>query len=133
MANSPTWVPVVALALTGADGRLLLQQRPMAKHHGGLWEFPGGKVQNGENPRAALVREIAEELGIGLDPEALFPALAADEGMGNPVVLILYTAREWQGDPAGLEGQHWGWFTRAEASALTLAPMDRDLLARLPL
>lgn len=133
MTNFPTWLPVVALALTDAEGRLLLQQRPAEKHHGGLWEFPGGKVENGENPRDSLVREIAEELGLQLDPAQLSPALVADELASGPVVLILYTATVFAGVPQGLEGQQWGWFTRAEAARLPLAPMDRDLLHRLAL
>jgi len=131
MAKIPTWLPVVALALCDAQGRLLLQRRPPGKHHGGLWEFPGGKVQVDEIPRIALVREIAEELGIALDPAQLRPALMADEGTAPAVVIFLYTASQWQGEPCGLEGQTWGWFTAAEAATLALAPMDRDLLARL--
>ena len=130
MADFPTWMPVVALALTDAAGRLLLQQRPLGKHHGGLWEFPGGKVQANENPREALAREIVEELGLVIDPAHLSPALVADEAGRSAVVLILYTAICWQGEPAGLEGQEWGWFSSDEAAVLPLAPMDRDLLAR---
>jgi 8-oxo-dGTP diphosphatase len=131
MAKIPTWTPVVALALTNAEGRLLLQQRPSGKHHAGLWEFPGGKVETGEIPRFALVREIAEELGLKIDPSNLSPALFTDETVDRAIVLILYTASKWLGNPEGMEGQNWGWFTRAEAEALPLAPMDRDLLARL--
>ena len=131
MTNIPTWTPVVALALTDAGGRLLLQQRPLGKHHGGLWEFPGGKVETVENPRFALVREIAEELGLTIDPADLSPALITDEAGDRVIVLFLYTASKWSGDPEGREGQEWGWFTRAEAEALPLAPLDRDLLARL--
>jgi 8-oxo-dGTP diphosphatase len=130
MADFPTWMPVVALALTDAAGRLLLQQRPLGKHHGGLWEFPGGKVQPFEHPREAVVREIAEELGLVIERAHLLPALVADEAGQSAVVLILYTAIRWQGEPAGLEGQEWGWFSAAEAAGLPLAPMDRDLLAR---
>jgi len=133
MADFPTWIPVVAVALTDPDGRLLLQQRPVGKHHAGLWEFPGGKVQAHENPRFALVREIAEELGLALDPADLHPALVADEPGAGTVVLILYTATRWSGEPMGLEGQEWGWFTAERAAELPLAPMDRDLFARLSL
>ncbi len=64
MTEIPTWLPVVALALERADGRILMQRRPPGKAHGGLWEFPGGKVEAGESPRAALVREVNEELAI---------------------------------------------------------------------
>ena len=131
MQSIPTWLPVVALALRDPQGRLLLQQRPAHKHHGGLWEFPGGKVESGESPRVALCREIAEELAITLDPGWLEPALLADEGAGGAVVLFLYTATRWQGDVAGLEGQQWGWFTHEQARALPMPPMDRHLVERL--
>ena len=133
MAEIPTWIPVVALALADGKGRLLLQQRLPGKHHAGLWEFPGGKVQTRENPRFALVREIAEELGLMVDPVDLSPTLVADEPGEGAVVLFLYTATRWRGGPVGLEGQPWGWFTQAEAATLPLAPMDRDLLSRMSL
>ena len=90
-------------------------------------------MQTRENPRFALVREIAEELGLMVDPVDLSPTLVADEPGEGAVVLFLYTATRWHGDPVGLEGQPWGWFTQAEAAALPLAPMDRDLLSRMSL
>ena len=129
----PAWTPVVAIALFDDAGRLLLQQRPADKHHGGLWEFPGGKVDAGEAPREALVREMAEELAIEVRPSDCAAVLLAEEaGEGQaPVVLMLYRATRWRGTPEGLEGQHWGWFTREEALALPLAPMDRDLVKRI--
>ena len=135
MEDIPTWLPVVALALRDSGGRVLLQQRLPHKHHGGLWEFPGGKVETGENPRVALVREIAEELGIKMETTALAPLLLADEaggeGGGTGVVLLLYTCRDWAGTIAGMDGQAWGWFSLEDAMQLPLAPMDRDLLLRL--
>ncbi len=131
MQKIPTWILVVAVALLDQNGRILLQQRPEGKHHGGLWEFPGGKVESGEIPQVALVREIAEELGIALDPAALLPFAFAEEG-GNPaIVLNLYTCRSHKGEPVGHEGQAWGWFDPAEAAQLALAPMDRRLLQQL--
>lgn len=131
MANFPTWLPVVALAVHDRRERLLLQQRPAARHHGGLWEFPGGKVEIGETPRAALVREIVEELGIILDPVLLEPGPFA-EARGEPhIVLFLYTSRQSGLHPKALDGQEWGWFSRSEAAALALAPMDRVLLQKL--
>ena len=133
MANFPTWTPVVALALTDSEGRLLLQQRPAGKHHAGLWEFPGGKVETLENPRFALVREIGEELGLEVDPADLSPALVADDMGERAIVLFLYTAAKWRGNPEGKEGQEWGWFTSEDAAKLQLAPMDHDLLSRLSL
>lgn len=131
MKNIPTWILVVAVALFDQEGRLLLQQRPSGKHHAGLWEFPGGKVESEENPRDALVRELVEELGVTLDSTALVPCAFAEE-TGNPaVVLNLYTCRSHRGNPLGNEGQQWGWFDLAEATQLPLAPMDRRLLRQL--
>jgi len=127
----PTWMAVVALALIDESGRVLLAQRLAGKRHGGAWEFPGGKVEGAETPRAALAREISEELALTLDPATLQPALLAEEAGTPPIVMFLYTARSWIGNPQGLDGQNWGWFSPAEASALELAPMDRDLLSRL--
>jgi 8-oxo-dGTP diphosphatase len=122
---------VVALALQGTDGRFLLQQRPLEKHHGGLWEFPGGKVEKGEFPRFALCREIREELAIAVDPACLQPALIEDDSSSAAIVLILYTATSWLGEIAPLEGQQWGWFTLDEMAQLPLAPMDRSFATRL--
>lgn len=131
MESIPTWLPVVALGLVDGEGRVLLQRRPLHKQHGGLWEFPGGKVESAETPRLALVREIAEELGIELETTALRPSLFTDEGGASGIVLFLYTCSAWRGEICGLEGQEWGWFTRAEALTLPKPPMDADLLARL--
>ena len=130
MQNNPTWILVVALALFDAEGRLLLQQRPTGKHHGGMWEFPGGKVEASEKPANALVREIAEELALVIDPVQLEQAFFAEEGSDPAVVLNLYTSRQQVGVPQSLEGQAWGWFALAEAVGLRLAPMDRKLLSR---
>ncbi|WP_277750405.1 (deoxy)nucleoside triphosphate pyrophosphohydrolase [Croceibacterium ferulae] len=116
---------VVALCLEGADGRLLLARRPDGKHHGGLWEFPGGKVEPGETPRGALAREIAEELAIRIDPAALVPLTFAED---DRLVLLLFGALAAEGQVTGLEGQEWGWFTRDAAARLPLAPLDRQML-----
>ncbi|MBH5322821.1 NUDIX domain-containing protein [Aurantiacibacter sediminis] len=129
--NIPTWLPVVALALRDGAGRLLLQQRAADKHHGGLWEFPGGKVEVSEKPRLALVREIDEELGLVLDPDRLEPAGFAEEEGARHIVLFLYSANSPNAEPVAMDGQQWGWFQLDEASQLPLAPMDRELLARL--
>ena len=131
MASNPTWIPVVAAVLRDQAGRVLLQQRPAGKHHGGLWELPGGKVESCENPRLALVREIAEELGILIETGDLSPAGFADEASAGTIVLFLYNCRCWRGEVQALEGQKWGWFTPAEAAMLPLAPMDADLLHRI--
>ncbi len=134
MKNIPTTIWVVAAALRDAAGRLLLQQRPPDKHHGGLWEFPGGKVEIEEIPRLALQRELLEELGIEIDAAALAPAAFVEQTCdpGRPaLVLLLYNAPRWRGEPQAHEGQAFGWFTPAEAAALDLAPLDRALLAAL--
>lgn len=131
MEKNPTWIAVVALALFDQSGRVLLQQRPERSHHGGLWEFPGGKVESKENPKAALVREIAEELAIALDPEQLEPAGFAEEVGDHEIVLLLYTSRQIGVSPAAQDGQEWGWFTLPEAAQLSLAPMDCTLLGQI--
>ncbi len=131
MEKNPTSLLVVAAAIRDRDGRLLLQQAQPGKPHAGLWEFPGGKVETGENPRFALRREIGEELGLTLDPGAIAPAGFADDrgDSAQPaVVLILYDCPAWTGEPQSLEGQAWGWFTTAEASAMPMAAIDRALL-----
>ncbi len=135
MAKIPTAMLVVAVALKRSDGRILMQQRPPGKAHAGLWEFPGGKVEPGETPRAALVREVDEELAVALDPAALEPACFADGPAGDgrsAIVILLYTARAWTGQPRAMEGGTCAWFTRAEIAALAMPPLDYALLARLP-
>ena len=134
MEKKPTFILVVAAAIYDGEGRLLLQQALPGKSHAGQWEFPGGKVENGETPRFALCREIAEELGIELSEDALQPAGFAEEPAGHghrAIVLLLYTSCKWQGEPHPNEGQRWGWFTPDEALELPLAAMDRALLERL--
>lgn len=131
MAKNPTSLLVVAALIRDSGGRLLLQQALPGKPHAGQWEFPGGKVESGENPRFALRREIAEELGLAVHVEAMSPAGFADEGDddGRPaIVLILYDCREWLGEPQSREGQAWGWFAPDEAAALPLPRIDRVLL-----
>ena len=125
MAEKPTWLAVVAAAIRDREGRLLLQQALPGKPHAGLWEFPGGKVESGENPRLALRREVAEELGLALDETLMTPAGFADDpgtDAGPALVLILYDCPVWQGRPQSLEGQAWGWFTPNEAASLPMPP-----------
>jgi 8-oxo-dGTP diphosphatase len=94
---------VVAAALVDGEGRVLLQQRAPGRAMAGLWEFPGGKVEAGERPEAALARELEEELGIAVAIGALSPAAFASadspEGTGCHMLLLLYLCREWQGEP----------------------------------
>lgn len=131
MAKIPTWLAVAAAAIRDRDGRFLLQQRAPGKMHAGLWEFPGGKVENGENPRFALRREVTEELALTLETMAMVPAGFAEEAgeTGRPgIVLFLYDCPVWSGEPEAREGQRWGWFSLSEARAMPMPPMDRALL-----
>jgi len=125
---------VVAVALTDGDGRFLLQRRPAGKQHGNLWEFPGGKVEPGETPRVALVREVNEELGIMLDMSAIRPAAFADGAAATHeggIVILLYSCRRWQGKPVATDGATIGWFAPDDAARLAMPPLDIDLLAQL--
>lgn len=133
MEKESTVTLVVAVAMLDHEGRLLLQQRPAGKRHGGMWEFPGGKVEANENPRFSLVREVEEELFVRLNVELLTPAGFAEEPRANgdpAIVMLLYTASAWHGEIEPLEAQRWGWFAPAQATALDLPPMDRALLER---
>ena len=128
------WIAVVAGALQRGDGRWLLHRRPPGKHHAGLWEFPGGKVEAGEMPVEALLRELAEELGITCPADACIPAGFAETAggsAGRALVILLYTIGRWDGAPAALEGGAVGWFTAGEALALPKPPLDILLAGRL--
>ncbi|WP_144097986.1 (deoxy)nucleoside triphosphate pyrophosphohydrolase [Croceicoccus sediminis] len=125
---------VVAAALLDGSGRALMHCRPLDKHHGGLWEFPGGKVDENESPADALCRELHEELGIAVDPGDLDPlsfvAGPPPRGATAPIVILLYTCRRWTGAPHAIEGEGIAWCDRAGCEALDLAPLDRVLLAQ---
>lgn len=130
MQNIPTWQPVVAAALRRTDDRWLMHKRPEHKHHGGLWEFPGGKVDAGEVPVIALIRELSEELGIRVKPQDCISTCFAQEGFQDhekPIVILLYTLTHWDGEPESLEGGKVGWFTPSEALSLDKPPLDIEL------
>jgi 8-oxo-dGTP diphosphatase len=134
MEELPTIMVVVAALIRDRQGRILLQRSLPHKHHAGLWEFPGGKVEAGETPRQGLAREIEEELGLTLEPGQMEPAGFAEEAGGERrpgIVLMLYSCQAWGVEPEGREGQEWGWFTPADAASLPLPPMDRALLSGL--
>lgn len=120
---------VVAAALVDARGRVLMQQRPRSREHGGLWEFPGGKLEPGEGPVAALVRELREELAIAVLSPAFVPlAFAATEGP-RPIVLLLYGCRDWHGKPASQEGAEVAWYDPDALAGLAMPPLDVPLVA----
>ena len=123
---------VVAAALVAPDGRVLLQQRAPGRAMAGLWEFPGGKVEPGERPEPALVRELREELGIEVEAGALAPAAfaSADNG-GRHMLLLLYLCREWRGTPEPLDASALQWVRPAEMAALPMPPADVPLVAAL--
>ncbi|WP_380875001.1 NTP pyrophosphohydrolase [Sphingomonas sp. DBB INV C78] len=120
---------VVAVALVDVDGRVLLQQRPEGKAMAGLWEFPGGKVEQGELPEAALVRELREELGIDVETSCLAPATFASEALGERhLLLLLYACRKWKGTPQALHATALRWVRPLEMHGLPMPPADRPLI-----
>ena len=123
-------IEVVAVALIDRSGRTLLQQRPAGREHGGLWEFPGGKVEPGESAIDGLIREIDEELGVELDPAELV-WLARAEDVDSGLVISLYTCRTWTGIPQCLDAAAIGWFAPDAFAAQPMPPLDRPLAAAL--
>lgn len=120
---------VVAIALVDADGRVLLAQRPAGKQHGGLWEFPGGKVEPGEAPESALVREVAEELGVSISTACIAPATFATVALEDQsLLLLLYVCRKWQGVPRPVEAAALRWARPFEMHALPMPPADRSMI-----
>lgn len=129
-------VLVSAVALVDVDGRVLIAQRPEGKSMAGLWEFPGGKVEAGETPEVALIRELHEELGIDTWQSCLAPLTFASHGYAEFHLLMpLYVCRKWQGTPAAKEHQRLKWIKASELKSypmpeadLPLVPVLRDLL-----
>ena len=133
MKKNPTpALMVVAAALVDAEGRILLQQRAPGRAMAGLWEFPGGKVEEGETPEDALVRELAEELGIEVEDSSLSPACFASAPNGAAhMILLLYICRSWRGEPRALDATALKWARPAEMLASEMPPADRPLIGLL--
>lgn len=125
----PSLLLVAAAALIAPDDRVLLQQRPPDRSLPNLWEFPGGKLEPGESPEQALVRELEEELGVLVDPAALHPTAFASEALGERhLVMLLYVARAWEGSPQALDASAIRWSTIDEMRALDMPPADVPLV-----
>ena len=116
-------IEVAAVALIDENGRVLLQQRRADRQHGGLWEFPGGKLEPGERLVCALLREVEEELGLMLDPADL-TYLAAAEDLAAGIVISLYTCWRWPGSPRCLDAARLGWFGPTDFTQLPMPPLD---------
>ena len=125
-------VLVVAVALVDIDGRVLIAKRPEGKALSGLWEFPGGKVRDGELPETALVRELREELGIDITESCLAPLTFASHVYDDFHLLMpLYVCRVWQGEIKALEGQELKWVRPVRLGDFDMPPADAPLIAML--
>lgn len=123
---------VVAAALVDADGRILVQQRPEGRAMAGLWEFPGGKIEPGETPEAALIRELREELAIDVTAACLAPACFASAPLGDRhLLLLLFACRKWSGIPQPLEASALRWVRVPELHGLEMPPADKPLIGLL--
>jgi 8-oxo-dGTP diphosphatase len=123
---------VAACALVDPDGRVLLARRPPGKPLAGLWEFPGGKVEPGETPEAALIRELKEELDIEVPAKCLAPVSFASHSYPEFHLLMpLYVCRRWEGDIAPLQGQQLAWVRAQKLADYAMPPADEPLKAAL--
>lgn len=122
-------VLVSAVALIDVDGRVLLAQRPDGKSMAGLWEFPGGKVEPGETPEEALVRELNEELGIDTWTSCLAPLSFASHRYDHfHLVMPLFACRKWRGQPQSREGQTLKWVRPRDMRGYPMPPADLPLI-----
>ena len=123
---------VAAAVLINAQGRVLIARRPEGKTLGGLWEFPGGKVEPGESPEAALVRELKEELDVDVAEDALEPITFASHAYAEFHLLMpLYGVRRWSGAPKMLAHEALAWALPAELATYQMPPADAPLVAQL--
>ena len=120
---------VSAVALVDTDGRVLLAQRPEGKSMAGLWEFPGGKVEPGETPEAALIRELREELGIDTWASCLAPLTFASHAYETFHLLMpLFACRKWEGTPVSMENQSLKWVRPNQLREYPMPPADLPLI-----
>ena len=120
---------VAACALVDVDGRVLLARRPEGKKMAGLWEFPGGKMNPGETPEAALIRELKEELGIDVAAACLAPfAFASHDYEGFHLLMPLFVCRRWNGTPTPREKQTLAWVRAAKLAEYEMPPADKPFI-----
>jgi 8-oxo-dGTP diphosphatase len=125
-------VLVAACALIDADGRVLLAKRPPGRPLAGLWEFPGGKVEPGETPEAALIRELEEELSIKVAAKCLAPFTFASHGYeAFHLLMPLYVCRTWDGEVKPQQGQELRWVRATKLADYVMPPADEPLKAML--
>ncbi|MCP4932693.1 MAG: 8-oxo-dGTP diphosphatase MutT [bacterium] len=123
---------VVACVLVDRDSKILLAQRPKGRSMAGLWEFPGGKMEQGETPEVCIIRELKEELGITAKAACLAPLTFASHAYEDFHLLMpLYVARRWQGVVTPLEGQKLAWVRLNELRSYEMPPADEPLVAML--
>ena len=122
-------VLVSAVALIDPDGRVLIAQRPEGKSMAGLWEFPGGKIEPGETPESALIRELHEELGIDTWESCLAPlAFASHSYEDFHLLMPLFACRKWEGTPMSREQQAIKWIRTSELRDFPMPPADIPLI-----
>jgi 8-oxo-dGTP diphosphatase len=125
-------VLVAACALIDTDSRVLIAQRPEGRSMAGLWEFPGGKVEQGERPEEALIRELHEELGINVKEACLAPLTFASHTYEDFQLLMpLYVCRRWEGIVTPMEGQQITWVRPAKLRDYPMPPADLPLISHL--
>jgi 8-oxo-dGTP diphosphatase len=123
---------VAACALVDADGRVLIAQRPAGKPMAGLWEFPGGKIEDGEAPEQSLIRELQEELGIVVNEACLAPLAFASHAYPDFHLLMpLYVCRRWEGQVIASEGQALAWVKPNRLRDYEMPPADVPLISHL--
>jgi 8-oxo-dGTP diphosphatase len=120
----------VACAMIDDDGRVLVTRRPEGKPMAGFWEFPGGKIEPGESPEQALIRELTEELGVTVGERCLAPLTFVSHAYENYHVLMpLFVTRRWTGELEAREGQELAWTTAARLREFRLLPSNEPLIA----